>query len=289
MLTQDRLNRDLDWCLHSPPLVTDPDTAFIWPDERWFRQLNRETAIALPEPRHPHHFRLGQHFEKLLVAWLEASTDFELLAANLQVQDGKRTVGEFDFLVQHQGVVEHWEAAVKFYLGTGTGTGETLDCWYGPNTADRFDIKYERLINHQLGLANNEYAQLTLAQRHIGVDRARCFMKGRLFYPWAHFENRDFRFAPIIHPGHEKGWWLPQTDFLLTFEDTASRFVYLPKSLWLSPLTLADFEAPLSCWELMEFLESPHIEQATHVAIVSDDGEISRGFIVKDQWLDRLS
>lgn len=286
MISADRQRRDLAWCLHSPPLVAgDGD---LWPGADWFAALDVGPAgDTLPEPKHAHHFRLGQHFEATLASWLDAAPDYTLVAANLQVQDGKRTVGEFDLLVGHGGRVEHWEAAVKFYLGTGDG-GALAD-WYGPNTSDRFDVKLQRLVDHQLCLADDPHGKRTLAARHIAVDRSRCFMKGRLFHPWPRFAAGDFRVPVPVSPAHQKGWWLPHSELAPVFADSGARFVYLPKILWLSPLTAADLVAPLSFWELTEFIESPAAEQATHVALVTDEGEISRGFIVKDQWLERIT
>ena len=99
MLSEDRSLRDLAWCLHSPPVVIVPGQPVMWPHESWFAGLDRGAPPSpLPQPRDAHHFRLGQHFEALLAAWLAASPAFTLRAANLQVQDGKRTVGEFDLL-----------------------------------------------------------------------------------------------------------------------------------------------------------------------------------------------
>ena len=114
-------------------------------------------------------------------------------------------------------------------------------------------------------------------------------MKGRLFYPWQQFEEQDWHSPDLANPSHEKGWWLQADELLPTFTGTGARFVYLPKSLWLSPLVAADFDQPLSCWEVDELVSSPHTEQATHFAIVSGEREISRGFIVKKQWLERLT
>lgn len=288
MISENRKRRDLDWCLHSAPLVTGNSPNAIWPTPEWFEALPSSIgSLQLPGPRHPHHFRLGQHFESTLAAWLTAEPGFELIAANLQVQDGKRTVGEFDFLVAVRDRVEHWEAAVKFYLGTGDGLA--LSCWFGPNTSDRFDAKYQRLIDHQLKLATDPHALALLESLGLTVSGSRCFMKGRLFHPWHRYTAGDFPVPEVVYPGHEKGWWLPASDFLAVFEDSGDRFVYLPKSLWLSRLTGADFDAPLSCWELADLLESPAAEQAVHVAIVAEDKEVSRGFIVKDQWLNRAS
>ncbi|MCB1694297.1 MAG: DUF1853 family protein, partial [Pseudomonadales bacterium] len=154
MQTEDRLARDLDWCLASQPLMSS---------DAWCAGLALPgRALKLPAPPHPHHFRLGQHFERLLATWLSASPDHELIANNVQVQDGRRTVGEFDFLVRTRQGVEHWEAAIKFYLGCGDG--KSLADWYGPNTADRFDIKYERLVSRQLVLSQTEAGQRALRE-----------------------------------------------------------------------------------------------------------------------------
>lgn len=247
---------------------------------------NEAIPLNLPAPPHPHHFRLGRHFEQLLKAWLETSSRYELLASNLQVMAGKTTTGEFDFLVGCGAETEHWEAAVKFYLGTGDGSD--LACWFGPNTQDRFDIKYARLIDHQLRLADTPAAGKLLEKMGLTVTRSRCLMKGRLFHPWDRFAKGDFLLPPGVNPAHEKGWWLSYFDFTRLFNDLGHRYVYLPKSLWLSPLVGEDIHNPLSFYETCELLESSLAEQATHLAIVSEGREVSRGFIVGNAWLERV-
>ena len=111
-LSTDRIRQDISWCLHSPPLMVsaaDPET---WPGDSWFNDLNLDAPADLPTPADPHHFRLGQLFEAYLTTWLQQSPDFTLLAHNVQVFEGKQTVGEFDFLVQTSSGVEHWEAEI---------------------------------------------------------------------------------------------------------------------------------------------------------------------------------
>lgn len=243
--------------------------------------------LVLPSPRHIHHFRLGQHFERTLQTWLSAVPGSELVEANLQVQAGKRTVGEFDLLVRSSEGIEHWEAAIKFYLAAHDGN--TLDCFYGPNTTDRFDIKYQRLIDHQLALSDNEHAAKLLDELGIRILRRRCFMKGRLFHPWNAFQSDTVTMPASINPTHERGWWISYPDFLHEFEPRAFRYVYLPKQLWLSRLVPEDVVNPLSFFELTEFLESPGIEQATHIAVVDASGEVSRGFVVNEHWLTRIN
>ena len=288
MSIENRRQRDLAWCLQSQPLIVDDADTIRWPDPAWFEALDAELDPAcLPVPPHPHHFRLGQHFEAMLDAWLTRQPGIDVVDKNLQVRAGKRTIGEFDFLVTCGGRLEHWEAAVKFYLGTGDG--RTLAAWYGPNTSDRFDIKLRRLVEHQLVLGEDPHARTLLADRGLNLNASRCFMKGRLFHPWERFHSNEWLVPDVVNPAHERGWWLPQADFLPVFTGLACRFVYLPKSLWLAPLTPADYDDSLSCWELTQLLDSPATEQATHVAMVAEEGEISRGFIITNQWLNRIT
>jgi hypothetical protein len=274
-MTPDRLKRDLEWILASEPLMA----ADAWC--RFAGPVGED--IPLPSPPDPHHFRLGQHFEKTLTAWLAAQQ--KLINHNVQVIDGKHTIGEFDLIVDNDGQTEHWEAAIKFYLGAIDLSD--MDNWLGPNTDDRFGTKYERLVSHQLRLSENPVAAAQLADKGIKVEISRCFMKGRLFHPWRDFANNELTVPDGVNPDHERGWWIPYGEFLRDFDDRGYRYVYLTKSLWLAPLTQADFTSPLSFLELVEFLQSPHVEQATHVAIVDDGGEVSRGFVVNQQWLNR--
>lgn len=273
-----RGEQDLEWCLTSAALPVA---------EAWSESLDPIPGIDIPDPPHPHRFRLGRHFERLLLAWLDAAPEYRLIAANLPVRDGKRTVGEFDFIVDTPGGVEHWEAAVKFYLGAD----DLADAgrWFGPNTSDRLDLKLARLHEHQLLLAEAPAAQRLLAERDLTIERSRCFMKGRLFHPLEGFEAGE-RQAPVsINPNHERGWWSSLAEFQARFADETARFVYLPKSLWLAPQQARDIDDPLSFWEILDLLQSNVAEQATHLAVVGEGGEISRGFVVTREWLTRVN
>ncbi len=265
--------RDLNWCLASPSLLVDNEWSGFEPF----------SIDALPVPPDPHRFRLGRHFEQTLQAWMRAADDIELLESNLQVRDGKTTVGEFDFIVRYRGEVEHWEAAIKFYLGVGHRKAESD--FFGPNTADRLDIKLARLRDHQLKLASHPAAKPLLEEKGLEVVRSRCLIKGRLFHPWGESEVSP----PGINPEHETGWWMRDVDFREQFGGSDARFAYLPKSLWLAPLVSEDIGTPLSFTEIDEILTAPRAEQATHIAIVDERGELSRGFVVNQQWLTRVN
>ncbi len=271
-----RLQRDLIWYLTSVALVRG---------ETWSEFNEGDVSdTAVSPPPDPHRFRLGQHMEKMLQAWIEQSDNYTLIDHNLQVFEGQRTVGEFDFLVQvENGDIEHWEAAIKFYLGTGDRT--IAANWYGPNTTDRLDKKLARLDQHQLRLGDHPAARALLHDLGIRIARSRCLMKGRLFHPWD-----SERIQPdSINPSHEHGWWLTKSAFPSTLASTDNRFVYLPKSLWLAPLEVDDATTVMDANELTTMLDRDTTEQATHLAVLNDKGEINRGFVVDDRWLARTA
>jgi len=286
LLSQSRHKADLDWCINSPGLVHNENSSVIWPDDNWFKSIHVSEQISnFPQPRHSHHFRLGKHFEELLICWLRQDDEFSLIQANYQVFDKKRTVGEFDFLLSHLGQVEHWEVAIKFYLGLPNT--RNANHWHGPNTTDRFDLKYNHLSNHQLKLAGNPFGKQALDALKLKVSTVRCIIKGRLFFPWQQYLSGEFEVPDVINSHHEKGWWIDEADIP---DNDFKRIVYLEKQHWLSPITKNDPLMVMDLPRLREFLHSPSIEQATHVALVDESGdEMSRGFIVKPIWRQRAA
>jgi uncharacterized protein len=283
--TAERQQRDLAWCIHSPALARQHGTDCIWPDDTWFSTLPVHEVGSLPLPKHLHHFRLGQHFEKLLQCWFDTVPTYDLRYANLQVNANKRTVGEFDFLLadRARSTTQHWEAAVKFYLGYGDTSQETN--WFGPNTADRFDLKFGHLVEHQLLLSKHPAADALLSDLGLFVDETLCFMKGRLFYPFEQFAARQFSFPDLINPTHCKGWWLP-IDRFDELDNPGCHFVYLQKLYWLSTL---QNDLPGMSHEEMKIFLAQDRQPTTMIAVVDEYGaEISRGFLVDERWLARV-
>src|SRR5690554_6782865 len=67
--------------------------------------------------------RLGVYFEHLYAGLITGVLGWELLARNVEISEGGRTLGALDFLVRQPGTceVEQHAIAVKFYLGAGAG------------------------------------------------------------------------------------------------------------------------------------------------------------------------
>ncbi len=208
--------RNLAWVLASPALLRHlPDS--IHPvrilDDRFWQPLfdaYRPRLDALehdPLPltefltAHKNH-RLGYYFEYLLLFWLqdEAFHPFRLIRHRATLMAGKITIGELDFLLHdtRSGQVEHWEVAVKFYLGHPPLTEARH--WIGPNSHDTLGAKLEHLARQQFRFDGFE---------DIGIEQRCLVMKGQLFYP------RDWTGATLdcLSPGHLQGQWLDWESF----------------------------------------------------------------------------
>lgn len=171
---------------------------------------------------------LGLYVEELYHCLLEDLLGWRVVARNLPIYGGGRTIGEFDFLVQdpETEVIEHHEIAIKFYLAYGKSGGVR---WYGPNPADRLDLKTQRMLNHQSQLSGRPEALPTL--HSLGLYEPvepRLFMPGYLFYPKAGGVDGPRQ----ADPDHARGWWVYEDQV-----DTAlgKNTVTLDKPHWLGP------------------------------------------------------
>lgn len=274
----DRDTRDLKWCIHSNPLIhIEGDNR--WPSAKWFHSLPLPDREFLFEP--PANYRLGFRFEALIKAWIEQAKAFELIEANLPVRDAKRTLGEFDLLVRHRHRTEHWELAVKFYLGVGDTTNPSY--FFGPNPADTLHTKLQRLRQHQLRLSESEVARSLLDRHAISISQVRGFVKGRLFYPLYDWESGKIQHPDCVDPGHNTGWWCEPGTFARDMP-TDHYYAILPKPYWLATIEPND---PVDALDHAAFTEfAANCKDGTlHVVELDSRGfEISRGFIVFPRW-----
>jgi hypothetical protein len=270
----------------SAPLICPNDS--VWPAHDWFEKYpsNETINIADIEPG-----KLGRYFEHLMQSWIKSESSLTCLAANLPVRAGGRTLGEFDLIVENAGAVEHWEVAVKFYMATGDTTD--MNQWFGPNPTDTLWQKYERMRTHQLLLSSLPDAQTLLAKQNWPVVKVRSLVKGRLFHPFDCFESAEMALPEDVNPKHERGWWISASDFSIRREFKDSLFKRLPKSYWLAPLRGEDSGIRYTFEELKAVLFSQGQDEqhsgTMHVAEIDKFGrELSRGFIVRQRWLDDI-
>lgn len=289
----DRRVRDLAWTLGSPPLLQRRDGHVRWVESAWFEDVLKDfegDLLSLDKnPGRLHQVidsrrdsRLGHYFESLWRYWLENNPRYQLLHANLQVQDGSRTIGEFDFIVRDDvtGKTLHWEIALKFYLGCGNTS--LAANWWGPMRRDRLDIKTDRLIEHQTRLSKQPATRALLADLGISIDETWVILKGRLFYPLDGKQD-----SPAEHdPQHLRGFWLTASDFNRL--DSTASWRLLDKPRWLAPLH--NPETPnLATRELEDWWRLTDPLGPVCIASIRNDRETSRGFIVPDLWTQESS
>ncbi len=283
--------RDLAWVIGSPPLLDARFSAYqgkvagnvfcqqaLAACSENLLALDHNPAPLLQFITQQPTRRLGYYFETLVEYWLRQASGIELLAHNLPVRDAQRTIGEFDFLFRQQGIVIHWETAIKFYLQAAPG--EQQHVFVGPGGYDRLDLKVDRIFQHQLQLSNAE-------ANHQHVDAAQAFVKGMLFYPI----DSQLTNAAGVAIDHLRGWWLRHCNNALKQFSPASRWIVLSRLRWLSPALLSHDAAVMKPEEVTAMLDLHFSKMniALLLAEVQQDAagywqEVSRGFVVSAEW-----
>jgi uncharacterized protein len=283
--------RSLAWAIASAPLMDAQPGLDIIDSEmcraeyayarEWLISLDSNPRLLLEHLAKTSTRRVGYHFEALINFWLNWHPGYEFLATNLQVQEDKRTLGAFDYILRNKdGEIEHWEAAVKFYLQYENDSN--WSSWIGPGKRDRLDLKLTRMISHQLPLSATKAGIAALEQLGANpVRQRRALIKGMFFRPWrAHGvgpKGRNLN-APM-------GVWVAKRDlgdYALTYPD--SRWTIREKPDWMSP-SLARVEQSLSREELSALkIFRPRL--LSRLEALSEDlfFECERLFIVPDDW-----
>lgn len=288
--------RDLAWVVASPPLLAPTSGAIHWLDSTacrqlydqhdvWFAALDANPTALLASLDAQRDRRLGRYFETLLSFWLQspANTRYRLIAQNLPIRAQGITLGELDFLVQDRltDELQHWEVAVKFYLGI-EASGD-LQHWIGPGQKDRLDLKLAHLQTHQLQLPRSAAGRAVLQALGLPEPTPVCLLKGRLFYPYAALRSD---WAPTqAAADHLQGWWQTTDAFLASAVQRALRWVQLPKPHWFTSVQPPTELTPsLAAHELVASLQNQPVDQAIAVMGSYEGVEVTRGFLVANTW-----
>lgn len=299
--------RDLAWVLGSPPLLSPARsrtasgrqvhwlnaswcTAMFDASHDWLRSLDHTPAPLLAALA-DRDTRLGRHFENLLGFWLAWPDNpfYRLAHRGLAICSQHRTLGELDFLVEDRrsGRLQHWEVAVKFYLGTAPG-GDYCH-WLGPALHDRLDLKVDHLLHHQLDLPTTAEGAGLMRHLHLPRPDPVCLLKGRLFYP----PDVDIgQWAPTgACQDHPAGWWMSGETFRQRYTDHPDvKWLPLPRENWLTPVDASvRISDALTAEALVETLvQSTDNRAIAVIGIEATHGslptEITRGFIMPPGW-----
>lgn len=291
--------RDLAWVIGSPGLVDASHPAYqnrvvddVWcgvqlqDRAKWLKELDlsplplHEFIAARPTRR------LGHYFEALISFWLMHMPGTQLIAANLQVQDDQRTLGEYDFLFRDtHNMVCHWEAAIKFYLQLAPAAEQKV--FIGPGARDRLDLKLDRIFQHQLLLGHTPAGQRALPQG-VRLDKAQAFVKGYLFY---HATTSNPVAINGVSATHLSGWWVRHKQEKLPQTSSDNRWIIPSRMHWLAPARLTK-EANVMTYAMLNSKLDEHFNSSNEALLLiemalSEDGvwqEKSRGFVVYETW-----
>ena len=98
--------------------------------------FNCSTASSFElEFKLPNNIRLGHLAEKIVSELIKSSANYKVLYENIQIIDGKKTIGEIDFIIEElkTKALIHMELAYKFYLFDPSISSEPINNWIGPN------------------------------------------------------------------------------------------------------------------------------------------------------------
>ncbi|MBR9884317.1 MAG: DUF1853 family protein [Oceanospirillales bacterium] len=270
-----RLQAELEWLIDTPDLLLPPAKLQRPTEIDW---CNRQCIEKIDyQPR----WRLGEHFENIVYHHLKRNVYVSDIKRNIQIKDGRRTLGEFDFLVQMNQRWLHLEVALKLYLLDGSD--ESLDHYIGTRRDDCLAAKWQRMLGHQIELARQPEALLTLAE--LGVTQpmdSALWVKGWLFYhPLRPLTAHQ---ACAINPSHLRGWWITHSELVL-IQKPNTFYMLVRKPDWLLPAWMLATPA-LSFSELQAQLYEERGANLV-VAVVKRGNnweECSRGFVVADSW-----
>ena len=148
--------------------------------------INNEFAFAGLEVKQ--NIRLGKLAENLFSKWLQHNLRFDSILENLQIINGKCTIGEIDVIIfdnKFQKYI-HLELVTKFYLYNPAYAASDINAWIGPNRNDSLFEKIDKLKQKQLPLLHREFTQQVLKKHGIITTTAieqKVLFKANLFVP----------------------------------------------------------------------------------------------------------
>lgn len=135
--------------------------------------------------------RLGKRVEQFSFFTFQQDLSIDLISENLQIQDGKRTVGEIDCILSKNNQPTHIEIVYKYYLYDDTVGNTEIEHWIGPNRRDSFFQKLTKLKEKQLPLLHSQYTKNYLEKLQLNVSSIyqKVYFKAQLFVPLNDLNN----------------------------------------------------------------------------------------------------
>lgn len=194
--------------------------------------------------------RLGKLVERFVSRQLAANATYDILAENVQIQDGKRTIGELDALLMMKDHPIHLEIIYKFYVYDLNKDNDELSHWIGPNRKDSLLQKLDKLKNKQLPLLYHPKTQSVIKELKINVEEVKqqVLFKAQLFLPFDYQKKVFFK----LNPECVAGFYVKMDDL---YQFKTSQFFIPEKINWLMAvdkkvnwLSFDAFTAEVTTW-----------------------------------------
>ncbi len=287
--------RDLAWSCFSAPLListklsgdgSSQNAGLALTQERinWLHALDAKPQPLLDHLAKSRTTRLGLYFERLWHFFLSQDPEVTLLAHNLPVRNATRTLGEFDcvyYCHQRQRSV-HLELAVKFYLSAPQATSSEQRHWLGPASQDRLDLKLQRMLDHQIRLADTPEGSAVLLELGVDDSLREIEIKGRLFTHWQHHTPPPPGYNNELALSH----WYRVSELNCLGGNTETRYLPLERSQWLASVAGNSFET-MTRTELIKHMTamSGGNSRPAQIAVFDQNQrEKQRLFLVPDNW-----
>ena len=220
-------------------------------------QIDGEMNCELPT-----NLRLGHLAEKVVSYLISISSNYAILHENIQILDGKQTIGELDYILEETATKQiiHMELAYKFYLYDPNLSANHAENWIGPNRNDSLVKKLHKLKTKQFPLLNHPCTKHTLKALDITqITQALCLLVS-LYVPYEHTNI----FSPVYQQAI-RGYYIDYKTFITL--NVSDKSYYLPprkewgvapdkNTTWRSyneiqdhiKLSMQEKQAPL-CWQ----------------------------------------
>jgi len=186
-------------------------------------QLDESVEVKLPAP-----MRLGHMVERIVGELFKSSRNFTMLYENVQVVEGKKTIGELDFILQEietQKVI-HLELAYKFYLFDPNISKDFINNWIGPNRNDSLVQKLEKLRLKQFPLLKSSLFQEQFNDLDASKIQQKLCLLVSLYIPYEYKQDLGSEYKTAV-----KGYYMHWNQFKNL--DHASVQYYIPnKKEW---------------------------------------------------------
>ena len=176
---------------------------------------------------------LGKQAEACFEYLLKNSKNYQLLAANIQIQGETKTLGELDYLVFDTETKKtlHIELACKFYLFDDSLGPNYNAKWIGPNRKDTLQEKLDKVKEKQFPLLYAPETAVALKELHLDIPEVeqQVCIKSFLFLP------KDFNKEQLPEPYQScvVGTYISFSEFK---EEQADALFAIPdKKQWLLP------------------------------------------------------